>query len=1079
MYTRDRRRASALRKGSAILALAALWTVSATQSAPAAEQRDASAVQPVDASPKPPSDAYARAKATGRPVEKVDARTPTVEEWANPDGTVTRRQHLRPVRTNIGGDWQPVDATLRMGSDGRIAPVAPVFGISFSAGGRGALATMTKGGKSLSLSWPTPLPEPRVDGATATYPEVLPGIDLKLIADVDGVTQHLVVKTREAAADPALKEVRYAVAGNGLTLTTRADGGLVAQDTAGTPVFKAPPPSMWGGVSTAAAGRTAVAAEGEARGVDPADTPVKAVPVAVSVESDTLKLTPDAALLAAADTVFPVVVDPVFSDGWREDWTIAYKRDNDAGAASTSYWNGQHFDDKQARVGYENDSTARSYGTAESYFELNTDGLAGSTIISANVNFFNEKSWSCTARSVELGLTDQITSATTWNNRPTWVRTLQTKNFAHGWGAGCTPAGEDFNADEVKNAVQQAANGNWENITLGLRAPGATGKDPLTWKKFANNPYLEVTYNRPPHLEESSAWLSPWNPGGAGNVNLRCDADPATWPTIGNTDITLTARVSDPDGGNVQVGFSLWEYAGGGVSDPVVEVAQNSLAHVTIPIAALQDGHRYKWIVHGSDNLVDTGWTAHCGFTVDKSAPAKPTVTPIDGKRIDIAQAPARTPRVLRLRARDNVGVTSFCYLLNRYLSTGNGDCEGGISVPARPDPDTTDTDDYIADITITPGRFPESRLYVRAYDKAGNRSLLNVGNNDLDHQFDWATVPADGDAVTIKTQPVDWVTGVDSIDTGDWDDRDGDLTGDGRPDVVTISNDGILRLYPGIAERPLGEGYQIGWGWAGVKLAHRGDFTGPYTTQFAPPDGFEDYFAALPQPDGTYRLILYPNDGTGIPDPYTRKEIPHPGGGNWPAGLQILTPGDATGDGYPDLVTIEGGDDLFIYPGDPNGGVDLAKRTRVAGGGWSAFDVIAPGDINGDGVPDLIGRLRSDNPADGDFGKLFLYPGTRPTGQGSYGIGERAVYGSAGWNPANRPLLASSGNNQGTVETRTQGRVWVPTPGSETPDLFATGPGGAGNEGILYYYAGKPTTHEPGVNIGEHGWTSYVIGIY
>ncbi|MFE3205572.1 FG-GAP-like repeat-containing protein [Embleya sp. NPDC059237] len=1079
MHAKYRRR-RAVRRGSTAVALLAVWASCGMNVAQAIEVPPPKAASTALNSSEA-SDAYAQAKKSGHPIEIETERTLNGEKWANPDGTTTRRTHLRPVRTRISGSWQPVDTTLRIGPDGRVGPAAPIFPISFSAGGRDALATMTKDSKSLSLSWPTALPKPVLNGSTATYPEVLPGVDLELIADVDGITQHVVVKSRDAAANPALEHIRYGV--EGLELAASPEGGLTAKDAAGKVVFRAPAPAMWdsgrsGDTPTAkTAGSTLTAPAND--GPPSREAPVDAVPVAVAVESGALRLTPDAALLTAADTVFPVIIDPVFSDGWREDWTIAYKRDNDAGAASTSYWNGQHFDDKLARVGYENDSTARSYGTAESYFELNTDGLAGATIVSANFNVFNQKSWSCTARSVELGLTDPITAATTWNNRPTWIRTLQTKNFAHGWGTGCTPAGEDFNADDVKDAVQQAANGNWENITLGLRAPGATGKDPLTWKKFANNPYLEVTYNRPPQLEESSAWLSPWSPDGSGNVNLRCDADPATWPTIGNTDLTLTARVSDPDGGNVQVGFSVWEYAGGGVTDPVVEVAQNSLAHVTIPIAALQDGHRYKWIVHGSDTIADTGWSNHCGFTVDKSAPTKPTVTPIDGKRIDIAELPARTPRLLRLRARDNVGIVSFCFQLNRHLSTGNGDCEGGVTVDARPDPDTTDTADYIADITVTPARFPESRLYVRAYDKAGNRSLLDVGNNDLDHQFDWATVPADGDAVTIKTQPVDWVTGVDSIDTGDWDDRNGDLNGDGRPDVVTISNDGILRLYPGIAERPLGEGYQIGWGWAGVKLAHRGDFTGPYTTQFAPPDGFEDYFAALPQPDGTYRLILYPNTGTGIPDPYTRKEIPHPGGGNWPAGLQILTPGDATGDGYPDLLTIEGGNELYLYPGDPNGGVDLNKRTVVAGGGWTNYDVIAPGDINGDGIPDLVGRLRSDNSTDADYGKLILYPGTRPTGQDSYGIGTRTVYGATGWNPANRPLLASSGNNQGTVKSEPQGRVWTPTPGSETPDIFATGPGGAGNDGILYYYAGQPTTLEPGINIGEHGWTSYVIGIY
>ncbi|MET7303144.1 DNRLRE domain-containing protein [Embleya sp. NPDC005575] len=1078
MHAKYRRR-RALRRGSTAVALAAIWAGSGTYSAQAVEAAPSNNGQPIESSSQVAPDIYTQAKKSGHPIEIEADRTPTTEKWANPDGTTTRRSHLRPVRTRIGGGWQPVDATLRIGPDGRITPAAAVFPISFSPGGSGALATMTKDGKTLTLTWPSALPRPTLDATTATYSEVLPGVDLRLIADIDGIAQHLIIKTREAAANPALKEIRYGV--DGLDMVTAPEGGLIARDASGAAVFRAPAPSMWdsGQVDEAQTGKTArdALAAPANREPGPPESPVDAVPVAVAVEPDALRLTPDAALLAAPDTVFPVVIDPVFSDGWREDWTVAYKRDNDSGAASTSYWNGQHFDDKLARVGYENDSTARSYGTAESYFELNTDGLAGSTIISANLNLFNQKSWSCTERAVELGLTNPITSATTWNNRPTWIRTLQTKTFAHGWGTGCTPAGEDFNAAEVKNAVQEAANGTWDNITLGVRAPGAAGKDPYTWKKFANNPYLEVTYNRPPSLEESSAWLTPWSPGGSGNVNIRCDSDPTTWPTIGNTDITLTARVSDPDGGNVWVGFSVWEYAGGGVSDPVVEVAQNSLAHVTIPIAALQDGHRYKWVVHGSDNIVDTGWTSHCGFNVDKSAPTKPTVTPTDGKRIDIPEVPARKPRTLRLKATDNVGILSFCYFIDRYLSTGNEDCPTANRVQALPDTSTPQMDDYYADITIVPTRFPESRLYIRAFDKAGNRSLVNVGSDDVAHQLDWATVPADGDAVTVKTQPVDWVTGLDSMDTGDWDDRNGDLDGDGRPDIVGTSTDGRLFLYGGTPWPALISGREIGGtGWAGAKIAHRGDFTGPYTGQFAPPDGYEDYFVGLPQQDGSYRLFLYANNGLGVPDDFTRKEISRPGGGNWPADMKIITPGDATGDGLPDLLITEGSA-LVLYPGDPNGGLDMAARRVLDTWDWESFDLYAAGDITGDGVPDLISRRSTDDPNADHYGRLNLHPGT--IGPNGYDILPGSTYGGSGWNPASRPKLAPVPNTQGSVEVRDGTKVWVPTAGKETPDLYATGAGGPDNSGLLFFYAGQRFEHEAGIRIGQDGWTTDITGIF
>ncbi|MET7305401.1 FG-GAP-like repeat-containing protein [Embleya sp. NPDC005575] len=1073
------RRGRALRRGSVAVVVAALWAGCGSWPTHAAEPVPAADTPAAGAGQSTP-DVYAQAKAAGRPIEIEADRTPNTERWANPDGTVTSRSYLRPVRTNVDGTWRPVDATLRVGPDGRISPTASVFPISFSPGGTAVMASMTKNDKSLSLSWPQPLPRPILEGATARYPEVLPGVDLELIADIDGISQHLIVKNRSAAENPALKEIRYGLTGAGLKVTDGPDGGLAATDAAGTVVFKAPAPAMWDSGTRTDAGvvgaRTAAStAQGPVAGGT--EVPVDAVPVAVAVDGDALRLTPNAHLLTAPDTVFPVVIDPVFSDGWREDWTIAYKRDNDSGVAGTSFFNGQHFDDKLARVGYEDDPDARSYGTAESYFELNTDGLGKSTIISANVNFFNQKSWSCTKSSVELGLTGTISAATTWNNRPTWIRTLQSKSFAHGWSSSCTPAGEDFNAAAVKAAVQEAANGNWPNITLGLRAPGAAGKDHNSWKKFANNPALEVTYNHAPVMQEHAAWASPWAPGGSGNVGIRCDADPATWPTVGNNDIVLTARVSDADGGNVTDAFTVWEYGGDTVTAPTTTVGQNATGHVTIPIGRLQDGHRYKWMALGRDGNTDTGWTAHCGFNVDKIAPGKPTVTPIDGKRIDIAQSPARTPRTLRLRATDNVGIASFCYFLDRYLSTGNEGCEDADRVAAQPDPSTPATDDYYADITVSPNRFPESRLYVRAYDKAGNRSLIDVGSDDTAHQLDWATVPADGDAVTIKTQPIDWVTGLDSPGTGDWDDRDGDLDGDGRPDLVGVGGNGRLYLYPGAGDGTLRDPREIGAaGWTGAKITHRGDFTGPYTTQAAPLDGYEDYFVGLPQTDGSYRVFLYANDGTGIPDYFTRKEIPHPGGGNWPAGLQLVAPGDATGDGRPDLLTTEG-TALVLYPGDGNGGLDLGARRVLNTWGWAPFDLYAAGDMTGDGIPDLISRQHTESTTANYYGKLNLYPGTRDaTG---YTAQPSGVYGPAGWNPANRPSIATVPNAQGTVEIRNGTRVWVPTTGKETPDFYATAPGGDNGRGVLYFYAGGPQTHAPQVLVGNSGWTTTITDIH
>ncbi|HEY0640664.1 MAG TPA: hypothetical protein VGD67_23790 [Pseudonocardiaceae bacterium] len=138
----------------------------------------------------------AAAPLPGERRELVDRRTETSRVFANPSGTVTLEQHNQPIHVRRGAGWVPVDDTLEA-RDGRIVPRASPLAVSFSAGGDAPLATWTSGAASLSLSWPTSLPAPVLDGDTAEYSEVLPGVDLRAQADVAGARLLVVVKNRE------------------------------------------------------------------------------------------------------------------------------------------------------------------------------------------------------------------------------------------------------------------------------------------------------------------------------------------------------------------------------------------------------------------------------------------------------------------------------------------------------------------------------------------------------------------------------------------------------------------------------------------------------------------------------------------------------------------------------------------------------------------------------------------------------------------------------------------------------------------------------------------------------------------
>lgn len=97
------------------------------------------------------------------------------------------------------------------------------------------MVSLEQGQRTLSVRWPDGLPQPSLDGATATYAEVLPGVDLQLTAMPDGYREVLRVKSAEA--DP-LQEVgavrrEYEVSVRRGTVYVRAVRAVIA---AGHPV---------------------------------------------------------------------------------------------------------------------------------------------------------------------------------------------------------------------------------------------------------------------------------------------------------------------------------------------------------------------------------------------------------------------------------------------------------------------------------------------------------------------------------------------------------------------------------------------------------------------------------------------------------------------------------------------------------------------------------------------------------------------------------------------------------------------------------------------------------------------------
>ncbi|CAO0837189.1 Repeat domain-containing protein OS=Streptomyces microflavus OX=1919 GN=Smic_45650 PE=4 SV=1 [Streptomyces microflavus] len=150
----------------------------------------------------------------------------------------------------------------------------------------------------------------------------------------------------------------------------------------------------------------------------------------------------------------------------------------------------------------------------------------------------------------------------------------------------------------------------WKTLTLGLRASKADedNNNVLSWKKFdAKSAVLSTTYNTVPNAPNSLDTI----PSSGG-----CDMV-APYTTIGNTDVTLTAKVSDPDGGTVRAEFRLWgtnNLAGGAeIFNQIVSATSGTVAKVKVPKATLQKHlaaakGNFGWKVQTLDASANSAW---------------------------------------------------------------------------------------------------------------------------------------------------------------------------------------------------------------------------------------------------------------------------------------------------------------------------------------------------------------------------------------------------------------------------------------------------------------------------------------
>jgi len=128
-----------------------------------------------------------------------------------------------------------------------------------------------------------------------------------------------------------------------------------------------------------------------------------------------------------------------------------------------------------------------------------------------------------------------------------------------------------------------------------------------------------------------------------------------------------------------------------------------------------------------------------------------------------------------------------------------------------------------------------------------------------------------------------------------------------------------------------------------------------------------------------------------------------------WNIYNKVVTVDDVTGDGRADLVARTYDGHLYLFAGTGNGSAPFAARALI-GGGWGVYDQLtSPGDIDADGISDMVARDTG--------GTLWFYKGT---GKASAPYAGRVQIGT-GWNTYNQIIgLGNSPAAEGGLWGRT-----------------------------------------------------------